>query len=652
MALPDTAEPYWRRQQSIIATAVATALRAWQGSGGTTQWESIVPFIESTVMRAQAFAASNSGDYVQDTLHSLGVDVEPIAVINPEPLIGVSGNGVSLSGLYSRLPVQMELHTARIAALTKEPAETVFRAALTATGKQLAASVQTIISDTGRAAESLHIVARPHIGYVRMVNKPACSRCIVQAGKYFKWNAGFKRHPNCFPAGTVVSGPKLDAATRRWFEGELVILSTASGEKLSVTGNHPILTRRGWIPANLLKEGDEVVRSTRSKGAAALVIPDHDQVPARIEDVWSSFAVGGLNAVESSPEDFHGDGQDGKVDVVYADGSLRDWRNSTFREHSGQPILADGLMSPVGFDTQGSTSLLDEWSSALVGCSMSGGGLGFSLDGGHLVGADLASFASAPYVDVGAHQTLSDDFAGYSVLPAQGILAGSSHVCGHDVGIGELDFSRWDALASPMFVEGSPGYADRGKDLFDRLAGQVELDRIVVLSRISWSGHVYSLTSSEGWHTANNLIVSNCDCRHIPVPESLSGDLRVNTGKYFQSLSQDQQDAAFGKAGAQAIRDGADLSQVVNADAGMRAAQVYGKNLRITDSGVTKRGFAGQVIKARGRNAATTPRLMPSSIYQIAEDRQDAIRLLRLNGYILPDGESTHSISDLLNIAS
>lgn len=339
MALPDTAEPYWRRQQSITATAVATALRAWQGSGGTTQWESIVPFIESTVMRAQAFAASNAGDYVQDTLHSLGVDVEPIAVINPEPLIGVSGNGLSLSGLYSRLPVQMELHTARIAALAKEPAETVFRAALTATGKQLAASVQTIISDTGRAAESLHIVARPHIGYVRMVNKPACSRCIVQAGKYFKWNAGFKRHPNC-------------------------------------------------------------------------------------------------------------------------------------------------------------------------------------------------------------------------------------------------------------------------------------------------------------------------DCRHIPVPESLSGDLRVNTGKYFQSLSQDQQDTAFGKAGAQAIRDGADLSQVVNADAGMRAAQVYGKNLRITDSGVTKRGFAGQVIKARGRNAATTPRLMPSSIYQIAEDRQDAIRLLRLNGYILPDGESTHSISDLLNIAS
>lgn len=125
-----------------------------------------------------------------------------------------------------------------------------------------------------------------------------------------------------------------------------------------------------------------------------------------------------------------------------------------------------------------------------------------------------------------------------------------------------------------------------------------------------------------------------CDCRHIPANESVADDLRVDPARYFQSLTEPEQEAVFTKAGARAIRDGADIAQVVNADQGMRVAQVYGRNLKITTQGVTKRGRAGKIIRARGRSAETTPRLMPSSIYQIADDRSDAIRLLRLNGYI------------------
>jgi hypothetical protein len=34
-------------------------------------------------------------------------------------------------------------------------------------------------------------------GYVRMLNPPSCPRCAVLAGKWFGWNAGFKRHPEC-----------------------------------------------------------------------------------------------------------------------------------------------------------------------------------------------------------------------------------------------------------------------------------------------------------------------------------------------------------------------------------------------------------------------------------------------------------------------
>lgn len=126
-----------------------------------------------------------------------------------------------------------------------------------------------------------------------------------------------------------------------------------------------------------------------------------------------------------------------------------------------------------------------------------------------------------------------------------------------------------------------------------------------------------------------------CDCRHIPSTRKNVDELAIDPARYFRSLPRAEQDARFGAASAQAIRDGADMSQVVNADKGMRQAQVYGQNLRITTEGVTKRGVAGKVIRARGRDPVTTPRLMPSTIYDIAEDRADALRLLRLNGYIV-----------------
>jgi len=38
---------------------------------------------------------------------------------------------------------------------------------------------------------------RPVTGYVRMMNAPSCSRCVVLAGKFYKRNAGFARHPRC-----------------------------------------------------------------------------------------------------------------------------------------------------------------------------------------------------------------------------------------------------------------------------------------------------------------------------------------------------------------------------------------------------------------------------------------------------------------------
>lgn len=116
----------------------------------------------------------------------------------------------------------------------------------------------------------------------------------------------------------------------------------------------------------------------------------------------------------------------------------------------------------------------------------------------------------------------------------------------------------------------------------------------------------------------------NCDCRHIPASEDAAGDLRTDPEAYFASLSRAEQDRIFGEDAAQAIRLGADINQVVNAERGMRDTVLDGQTLKTTLSSTTNRG----VFRGKG------PRLMPETIMQLAASRADAIRLLRVNGYI------------------
>lgn len=106
-----------------------------------------------------------------------------------------------------------------------------------------------------------------------------------------------------------------------------------------------------------------------------------------------------------------------------------------------------------------------------------------------------------------------------------------------------------------------------------------------------------------------------CDCVNIPSREAIAGDITLNARKTFESMPQAEQDKVFTKAGAQAIREGADPAKVVNARRGVQTAadgRLY-------------------TTEAAGRR----PRLMPEQIYRDARSRDDAIRLLRLHGYIL-----------------
>jgi hypothetical protein len=129
----------------------------------------------------------------------------------------------------------------------------------------------------------------------------------------------------------------------------------------------------------------------------------------------------------------------------------------------------------------------------------------------------------------------------------------------------------------------------------------------------------------------------HCHCQHVPI--SRMGGLRGRTldaRDYFSSLSAAEQNRAFTVAGARAIRDGADISAVVNARRGMYAVGRPSGRLLATHEGMTRRGLAYKRLKAleaAGRAPASV-RLMPEAIYRIASSREEAIRLLHRYGYL------------------
>lgn len=137
-----------------------------------------------------------------------------------------------------------------------------------------------------------------------------------------------------------------------------------------------------------------------------------------------------------------------------------------------------------------------------------------------------------------------------------------------------------------------------------------------------------------------------CDCTHLPVMSaSAANDQLTRPRAYFDSLTEAEQNRVFTNAGAEAIRLGADPSQVVNARRGMQTASVFGRDVQITTEGTTTRGLAGQRLGARDTGihragdryrTAQAPRLMPEQILRDAHgDREEAIRLLRRFAYIV-----------------
>ncbi|MFC3850082.1 hypothetical protein ACFORJ_07875 [Corynebacterium hansenii] len=127
-----------------------------------------------------------------------------------------------------------------------------------------------------------------------------------------------------------------------------------------------------------------------------------------------------------------------------------------------------------------------------------------------------------------------------------------------------------------------------------------------------------------------------CDCSQIPIPmdsdDTWEGP-EFDGMAFFNSLSEDDQNKYFTRSGAAAIREGADLAQVVNAQSGMAAV-----GQRYTRSGTTRRSRAIQYYLGTDDVPRGTPAFdrltVPQIVRQTEGDPKRRIAQLYRHGYI------------------
>jgi len=315
-----------------------------------------------------------------------------------------------------------------------------------------------------------------------------CPDCPRFAGEYDSFDAmlaatngampgaGVQCNGNCILPGMEVLG-EFEACLKSLYSGPAREVLTSSGNRLSVTANHPILTLRGWIPANLIRKGDYAVSYSIEVPVQTMVHKDYQYRPSHVEDVFEAILSSGggtgrrIIRARSASSNFHGDAQwsNGQVDIVAVNWKL--------------------LANIQSFGSEGYSKLIFEPTSlekSFIGCS---GSCEFGFCGISLASSGLPCIDQLPF---------NHDRVLFDSLPLKHFCFGTP--------------PNLDAVLHETAPESIARNSLAVAQLLHRHAGTIFADEIVEITDFQYFGHVYDLQTSSGTILAQNIVTSNCRC--------------------------------------------------------------------------------------------------------------------------------------------
>ena len=381
------------------------------------------------------------------------------------------------------------------------------------------------------SAGTLRRAQQRGIAYVRVLasnDERTCPTCASRNGRIYPADrVPLPFHPRCVLGDTHVSPGLLAAVIRSRYRGNVVTVRLEGGERLTVTANHPMLTPTGWVKAEALRHGDQLVGHGLHRTSSIVgETPDLHQMPATAEDVFAAFGNSGAVTtvrVPVAPLDLHGDGAfiEGDVDVVRANGLLECYRNIESLNAAGQET---GIIGGVRFRPFASLSDADAgllWHSATANGSMSRLREAEALLRGGLSHAEQHRIATTAWRDPVLAQEGDNGVSLDSETLGNGLDTAAvleCPECGSLVvdGLG----GHVDASGLEVAPDDVSGNAISGADHLGGHPGLVELHKIISVEINSFHGFVYTFETFSGTYSIGadvRILTRNCRCIAVEV---------------------------------------------------------------------------------------------------------------------------------------
>lgn len=268
---------------------------------------------------------------------------------------------------------------------------------------------------------------------------------------------------NCFVGDTkVASDSKLIRSYKQEYDGKLVKVKTASGVNFTCTPNHPILTPFGWIGADRLNKGDNILVTVLRDRSALSRYSNIDHVHPCMETLHDTFKRSGAVS-RNSPltVNFHGDIPTSDIEIVTKKRLLRFNRNACFYKLINKFLLID----------------TDE--SLVRKCTV------------------MKHFGSVMRTSFSNISRKCKSFPFFWRSLSHSNIHGFRTISRSDTVLTEYPI---DNLAAESVIDG---------ELLDRLSGKVFLDKIIDINVCVLKTHVYNLQTKNGYYFANSIIPQN-----------------------------------------------------------------------------------------------------------------------------------------------
>lgn len=185
------ARAHYRKQQALAKQAALAAAAVWaavQYADLDASWSAVAVRAENLLAAGQYAAAAQATEYLLAQVAAQDV-VSSATYVNAGAFAGRAADGRALSTLLQQGVIDVKVAIA--AGMSRQ--DSMLRG--------LGSLTTIFVNETaqaGRNADQVGITGqRAMTGYTRMLRPPSCSRCIILAGKFYRWNTGFARHPHC-----------------------------------------------------------------------------------------------------------------------------------------------------------------------------------------------------------------------------------------------------------------------------------------------------------------------------------------------------------------------------------------------------------------------------------------------------------------------